>query len=1628
MAYDPSIFNINPYYDDFNADLGFLRVLFRPGYALQARELTQAQSILQNQLSNIGDHLFKDGSRIIGGGLSVRTTSSIRITVASLTAASVTDYTDLIGQEITQNSAATKAKIVNFIPIANGGSTTHLTVIVDFTSGYSFSAATVVYKTTTLTVVGTTESCKLITVGDGIFYVDGFFVPVATHNFTPYRVVGSTLDTAFGGTAASFNALTTRVGFEVVRDTVTSEENSSLRDPAIGSSNYNAPGGDRYKIDLTLDQAGTTAATDDFIELLRFEEGSITRKSERISYAEIEKTLSRRTHEESGSYIVRPFDVNVKDAGGATLSFVMGTGKAYILGHETETQYPETLSIPKARSTKQESGLDFPFSFGNYLSVCMGASLDSGSTFASNLITVGSGVATVTFRNNAAGVVATGYVHGAIPFTTGLSAGHNYNLYLFGLSGSVAGASTGAIYFAADTSFGGGSAGQTLGTFTPANGPTFGDILDAGNNSLVCEIPVGYAVKDITAIEVPGRMWTEQLTTSNGYAYSHPTTTFTINNTHFDAIGTAYTTMDAGVALSDIIIANSEGKLFFPANGTTTASAALGTCNSTQTQFSYGGVGAAIGFTSGNLRAFVPFVYKTTAPDTSTIRTKTVTDFSQTSISTAGTIENGRRVITLGVTDAYSITSITWTTGSVNLIDYFELDDGQRETHYAQARLVVKPSKETDYTTNVVTPATGTLSVVGQFFTHTATAVGAPFCGATSYGGISYENVPLFTNPRTGKTVSLANCLDFRHSGLTATAPLFKPYRSTKPVELTYTHYLPRIDKLCVRNDSDDGSAEFFAVSGTPDMSPTAPPDPLDALVLGSVSIPAYTHNPSDVLITPYENKRYTMQDIGKIEKRIDEVEVFTKLSISEAEIELRSVKTLAGSSVEPLKTSIFAEEFLGHSIGDVASHEHICSVDYELGELRPFFTPTNAALGSFTHAGGTTMSADGLITTAYTGTNYITNTEWTKQIVVNPSNTVNWLGFATITNPIAGAFDLTYRPSVRTNALGENDNWISSNANNAKGFGTQWNDWESLWTGIEDNQNEQDDIQKYNLKTPHVKSTSGIPSIHSGNIVAGVERTILGIDENLSSRIRIARLKNRIKTRVGQRIVDRSVLPYIPAVASVSLSVHGLKPGLGELSIYFDGDSVRSGLSSDAYGSIGTTFAIPANTYYAGEKIVRISDSATSENATTAADAIYYCGGTFLQRDAGSYSTRPPVFRRQTVSSESVVKNPFARDFALDVLENSQWADPLAQTFFVDKKTNPDGIFLKEVGLFFAAKDTNLPVTVQIRPTVNGYPSPSVSLPFATKTLLPTAVAVDTENPVITTFTFSSPVFLEPGEYAMCVITNSDDYTLYAADSGFNALASGSSTAGRVGGNQKVGLLYTSTAIGISVPENSTDLMFILTRCEFAASSSSFIATPSNIQNKQVIKVSASEVIPANCSISRVFTTGNASFKNNENSYPTPLLSPGGNVQYFFAGSNTVSPIVDTLALNATSVSMRTTTSAPSVYVTRVVSVDSNASNGLAVFVDENTPSTSAIAVAYRASSIGTTDILTKSWTTMTRQSTAPISGSDLEYQEGVYGATTDTPFNSYQIKVSMSSSEAIPTYNQTPAVRSIKATSFIR
>lgn len=60
-------FNTSPYFDDFDEDKQFVRVLYRPGRAVQARELTQSQTLQQIQMKRFADYFFRQGTMVEGG-------------------------------------------------------------------------------------------------------------------------------------------------------------------------------------------------------------------------------------------------------------------------------------------------------------------------------------------------------------------------------------------------------------------------------------------------------------------------------------------------------------------------------------------------------------------------------------------------------------------------------------------------------------------------------------------------------------------------------------------------------------------------------------------------------------------------------------------------------------------------------------------------------------------------------------------------------------------------------------------------------------------------------------------------------------------------------------------------------------------------------------------------------------------------------------------------------------------------------------------------------------------------------------------------------------------------------------------------------------------------------------------------------------------------------------------------------------------------------------------------------------------------------------------------------------------------------------------------------------------------
>lgn len=103
----------------------------------------------------------------------------------------------------------------------------------------------------------------------------------------------------------------------------------------------------------------------------------------------------------------------------------------------------------------------------------------------------------------------------------------------------------------------------------------------------------------------------------------------------------------------------------------------------------------------------------------------------------------------------------------------------------------------------------------------------------------------------------------------------------------------------------------------------------------------------------------------------------------------------------------------------------------------------------------------------------------------------------------------------------------------------------------------------------------------------------------------------------------------------------------------------------------------------------------------------------------------------------------------------------PLAQSFYVD---NESGVFVTGVDLYFASKDANLPVTIQLRPMKLGLPAEKI-YPFSEVVLDPSRVLVSDNAAFPTRVTFESPVYLEGNKFHALVITsNSIEYNVWVS------------------------------------------------------------------------------------------------------------------------------------------------------------------------------------------------------------------------------------------------------------------------
>src|SRR5210317_64216 len=806
-------------------------------------------------------------------------------------------------------------------------------------------------------------------------------------------------------------------------------------------------------------------------------------------------------------------------------------------------------------------------------------------------------------------------------------------------------------------------------------------------------------------------------------------------------------------------------------------------------------------------------------------KSKSLSSGATVSISDQTTIESG--TIGLAKADVYVLNKVYMapdfstdaTISHTDITSRFDLDNGQRDNFYDIGRIKLKDGE--------VTP-TGRLLIDFDYFTHSS----GDYFDVDSYSGvIDYENIPSYTSSTTGVRYELRDSLDFRprvddastiDSGVQdrsfdgTGASVVQPIKFNSDVRSDFEYYLGRVDKIFLDKDGN-----FKVLKGASSIEPRVPGTLDNAMHLYTLFLPAYTLDTSEVGIEHVDNKRYTMRDIGRIESRIDTVEYYTQLSLLETAAQNLQIQDADG--FDRFKNGFVVDNFTGHNIGDVGNRDYKVSIDYAKGEMRPTFHEDAVKLiernddgTEITDSDRTTANyqkTDDLITLPYTEKTLIDQPYASKTVNVNPFGIFTWIGSIALT-PTNDEWKETERAPelVINNYDGSWDTLVKESGNpnlQSVELGTVWNEWQNHWTGV----STSNSTEQYKIRGGHgwrVMQRDIQTTTRTGT------RTRTGIRQVL--------VPKTVTQNIGDRIISVAFVPFIRS-RTISFSATRLKPNT-RVYPFFDSDDVSSYITpsggnagdpvlTDSNGAVSGSFAIPdpkvdANPRWrTGQRVFRLTSSSTNDLTSapdTAANAEYIARGIIETVQNTIISTRTAgVEFRATNETESVTQTSVQRGASRQV----GYHDPLAETFMIDDE---GGVFLTSIDIYFSSKDANVPVTLQIRDTVNGYPGQKI-LPFAEKTLNPSAVSTSSDGTTATTFTFDSPVYVQENtEYAFVLMANSTDYNVFVARLGETALDSD-----RTISQQPYAGVFFKSQNGVTwSADQNEDIKFKIKRAEF--------------------------------------------------------------------------------------------------------------------------------------------------------------------------------------------------------------------
>ena len=816
-------------------------------------------------------------------------------------------------------------------------------------------------------------------------------------------------------------------------------------------------------------------------------------------------------------------------------------------------------------------------------------------------------------------------------------------------------------------------------------------------------------------------------------------------------------------------------------------------------------------------------------------------------------------------------------------------DNGQRDAFYDFATIKLKDGVDVS--------SYDSFEVEFTYFDHTS---GHFFVRDSYPSNISYESIPVYSSKNTGKSYSLTDVVDFRPTRkiVDTVDSIYDSYlpfgEGSGGMEVDFEYYLPRVDKVVLSKDR-----QFKIIRGSSSEKPKTPQDDTESMTLYIITVSAFTYNDNDVSVVPVHNRRYTMKDIGILDKKIQELQSVSNLRTLKEKSKNVQIRDSQGNDI--FKNGVLLDDFSGHAIGDTTSDEYRCSIDFDTGELRPSFYSDFQEM-VFDDTSENVVKKGPLLMLEHTPTVLI-NQEFETGVddVVNV-NSVEQLQYfgEMVINPASDIwFNQSLDPRVNVNNIGENDAWQDLETpvlpDLGKGFGTQWNDWEKIWTGKEivTSKSEEDsfEISTNNIIEKRNRQVSN--SLFETESIS----SLFGVPNRIESDVFNKKIDNSVIPKIRSKVIDfvcinlepntqhfaffddLDVNSYVTPCAKVKVA--SSDPNVDAMSLFtsgvYDGSSIRTSdgnsgkvihkgmdyvggeyiphlwvkmdgqdtfsvgelvsgnpgitiagfespsnqIKSDYSGIFCGSFNIPSQQpsgipdtsvkFRTGQRLLRIIDNDENklEENSSLSESVYAAQGFIQDPEDYVHSTRLTTKRRTSASDElSISRDVFSRSVN-SINRFFNWKDPLTQTFTVDHAEYRNGVFLHSVELYFdgAEREEQFPISIEIRPTVNGYPSTSIVIPFSEVTLTPNEI-VYTEGES-TRFTFEVPVYLKPAEYALVIKSNGKNYNLKCAVIGKN-----DSFSNKV--SKPIGLLYTTANSGDWKPLNNKMLKLKINRCDF--------------------------------------------------------------------------------------------------------------------------------------------------------------------------------------------------------------------